>query len=154
MTQAQIEKMLSIAIGSDLIEFVESLEKQAAIDALKKAERTPSNDVKEEAENYAKGIATNYQEQILTQGQLRIYAKKDFIAGYLACAKKAERMEEVERKETIPTMDFHGWQINLKPTAHPYAGTMEFVAVNDGEMKSSDSLDELIDEVYEHYYGL
>ncbi|MCE2988963.1 MAG: hypothetical protein LW838_02295 [Nitrosomonadaceae bacterium] len=102
MTQAQIEKMFSIAMGSDIIEFVESLEKQAAIDALK----------------------------------------------------KAERMEEVERKETIPTMDFHGWQINLKPTAHPYAGTMEFVAVNDGEMKSSDSLDELIDEVYEHYYGL
>ncbi len=69
MTQAQIEKMFSIAMGSDIIEFVESLEKQAAIDALKKAERAPSNDVKKEAENYVKGIATNYQEQILTQGQ-------------------------------------------------------------------------------------
>lgn len=102
MTQAQIEKMFSIAMGSDIIEFVESLEKQAAIDALAKAERTPSNDVKEEAENYVKGIATNYQEQILTQGQLRIYAKKDFIAGYLACAKKAERMEEIEQKEPNP----------------------------------------------------
>ena len=47
MTQAQIEKMLSIAIGSDLIEFVESLEKQAAIGALAKAERMEEIEQKE-----------------------------------------------------------------------------------------------------------
>ena len=33
------------------------------------------------AKKYSEGIAINYEDQIISQGQLQLYARKDFLAG-------------------------------------------------------------------------
>jgi len=38
--------------------------------------------IEEEAKAYSETIAINYEYHIISQGQLRLYAKKDFIKGY------------------------------------------------------------------------
>jgi len=61
----------------------------------------------EAAQKYSEGIANDYEEQVITKGQLKLYAKKDFKAGFEYRQSFIDSLRgkiEAERNKMISTM--------------------------------------------------
>lgn len=54
----------------------------------------------------------------------------------------------------MQTINYHGWTVNTEPTPNPWTGKPEYVATNDGIVKTEDTLEELLDMIYERTYNL